>query len=302
MRRATSARSVTTAPATPHVTASDRLGLTIFLALAFHALIILGVGFEFEDEQPSETTRTLDVTLVSRKTEEAPQDPDYLAQENQRGGGNTQERVRPTQPEAQPSENERPAPSQVTRAPASPNEPQPARAQVVTRGDSEPKAVDRPEAPQTAERPEPDAAQLMRLGKEIAHLEARIDATQRAYSSKPKAKFLYANTRKFDEALYLNAWTQKVERIGNLNYPDQARRQALSGRLLMEVILHPDGSVRDIRVLESSNEPVLDEAARQIVRLAAPFAEVPAEVLEGKSELHIVRTWVFTNRNELVSR
>lgn len=293
---------MSTATAGRTITANDRLGLTLFLALAFHALIILGVGFEFEDPARRQRLHTLDVTLVHSRSEEAPEQPDYLAQENQQGAGDTRERVRPTRSESIPSPADIPGPSPSTAPPASPRPPQKEPPRVITRAPSDQQVQPTPDQPRVIEQERADAAQLIRLGKEIARLEARIDATQHAYSQRPKPRFLNANTRKFEDAAYLNAWTQKVERIGNLNYPDEARQRGLSGSLIMEVTLRPDGSLAGIRVLEPSDHPVLDEAAARIVRLAAPFAKVPAGVLGEHNELRITRTWVFTSRNELISR
>ena len=93
-----------------------------------------------------------------------------------------------------------------------------------------------------------------------------------------------------------------MEKIGNINYPDEAQRRNLSGSLILEVVLRPDGALRSVQLLRSSGHKVLDDAAIRIVRLAAPFAPVPADVLDGKNELRIVRVWMFTTGNELISR
>ncbi|PFN94356.1 energy transducer TonB, partial [Bacillus sp. AFS076308] len=67
-------------------------------------------------------------------------------------------------------------------------------------------------------------------------------------------------------------WRKKAERIGNLNYPDEARRQQIYGNLRLMVSINRDGSLYEVLVLESSGQPLLDQAAQRIVRLAAPFA------------------------------
>ncbi len=107
-----------------------------------------------------------------------------------------------------------------------------------------------------------------------------MESSKQLYSHSD-SKVLTANTRKVEDAAYLHAWIDKVEKIGALNYPDEARRRNLSGELELEVTLNADGSLVSIDLLRSSGHEVLDEAARRIVRLAAPFPAVPANVLDG---------------------
>lgn len=285
----------------PRVTAGDRLGLTLFLAIAFHALLILGISFQQEDPRQAETIQTLDVTLVQRASDTPPEKADYVAQEQQRGGGNTQERVRPEPEPTQPSIVEQPAPSQRTTAAAAPPEPESTAPQVLTRKESPEKTAEQTTAP-PAPTPAPiSAAELMQRSREIARLEARLESARQVYS-RNDSKVLTASTRKAEDAAYLNAWIRKVEQIGSLNYPDEARRRNLSGELELEVTLNADGSLLDIKLLRSSGHEVLDEAARRIVRLAAPFAAVPANVLDGDSELRIRRRWRFTTQDQLVGQ
>lgn len=285
----------------PRVTAGDRLGLTLFVAVAFHALVILGVSFQQEDPRKAETIPTLDITLVQTASDTPPEEADYLAQEKQRGGGNTRERVRAEPEPTQPSIVEQPAPSQQTTPPAAPPAPESSAPQVLTRQRAPEKTAEQSAAPQ-APTPAPiSAAELMQRSREIARLEARLESARNVYSKKD-SKVLTANTRKAADAAYLNAWIRKVEQIGSLNYPDEARRRNLSGELELEVTLNADGSLLDITLLRSSGHEVLDEAARRIVRLAAPFAAVPANVLDGDSELRIRRRWRFTTEDQLVGQ
>jgi len=93
----------------------------------------------------------------------------------------------------------------------------------------------------------------------------------------------------------MEAWRSKVERIGNLNYPDEARKRKLSGSLILDVALNPDGSVNDVVVRRSSGQKILDDAAIRIVHLAAPFAPFPADIRKDTDILHITRTWQFLN-------
>ena len=92
---------------------------------------------------------------------------------------------------------------------------------------------------------------------------------------------------------YLESWRRKVERIGKLNYPDQARARRLYGSLRLLVAIEGDGTLRDVRVIDSSGHKVLDEAAMRIVRLAAPYAPFPPGMRKQTDVLEIVRTWQF---------
>jgi len=79
------------------VTSTDRLALTLFFALALHAMIILGITFGTDDpETPVHDLPTLDITIATRETT-PPEEAEYLAQTSQDGGGNVAEKVRPQQ-------------------------------------------------------------------------------------------------------------------------------------------------------------------------------------------------------------
>ena len=136
----------------------------------------------------------------------------------------------------------------------------------------------------------------------IESLSTALDERLQAYAERPRRKWITARTREHAYAAYMEAWRQKVERVGNLNYPNEARRRALSGSLSLDVALNADGSVAEIFLRRSSGEKVLDDAAVRIVELAAPFARFPPSIREEVDLLHIERTWVFSSRNEFNSR
>lgn len=147
-----------------------------------------------------------------------------------------------------------------------------------------------------------DAAALVRRSLKMASLAAEVGQRMNAYAKRPRRTYISANTRKHKYAAYMEAWRAKVERIGNLNYPDEARRKRLSGELQLDVALNADGSVRQISVRRSSGHKVLDDAARRIVKLAAPYARFPKSIREETDILHIQRTWRFLNSNQFASR
>ena len=136
----------------------------------------------------------------------------------------------------------------------------------------------------------------------MASLSAELDQRLNAYAKRPKRKWISVRTREYKYASYMEAWRAKVERVGNLNYPNEARRKRLSGSLLLEVALNPDGSINAIELRRSSGHRVLDEAAVRIVKLAAPFAPFPKNILQETDILHIERTWRFLSSNQFASR
>jgi protein TonB len=277
-------------PENDSVTATDRFALTLFFAVAAHAMVILGITFGVHDNSPPPNILpTLDITVVTRETP-PPDEADYLAQSSQDGGGNVREKVRPTQ--AIPEQ----APAVI------PQQPVPTPTQVVTTAvaDRQLRQEDT-ETPET-EKPELTATQLIERSMEMVNLNAQLSESMQAYADRPRQVFVSARTQEFKYANYMREWVKKVERVGNLNYPDQARRQGLSGKLMLDVTMNADGTVRNISILKPSSHAVLDEAAIRIVNLAAPFAPFPPEILKEADILHITRTWEFSTTHRMQTR
>lgn len=132
---------------------------------------------------------------------------------------------------------------------------------------------------------------------EADSLQKQSDESPRSYEQYPRQVFVSARTREYKYADYMREWVKKVERVGNLNYPDQARREGLTGKLRMDVTLNADGVLLNTNITQSSGHPVLDEAALRIVNQAAPFLPFPPEILKDADILHITRTWVFTTEH-----
>ena len=272
------------------VTSTDRLALTLFFALALHAMIILGITFGTDDpETPEHDLPTLDITIATRKTP-PPDDAEYLAQTSQDGGGNVTEKVRPQ--EALPEQ----APQVQQQQPA------PTPSQVITTTEAHRDILqEKLEQPQTDTR-EITATELIERSMEMINLSEQLNESMQAYAKRPRQVFVSARTREFKYANYMSEWVRKVERVGNLNYPDDARRQGITGKLLLDVALNPDGTVRNITVLRPSGHSLLDEAAIRIVSLAGPYAPFPPEIRKNADVLHITRTWEFSTTNRMQTR
>jgi protein TonB len=264
------------------VTTTDRFALTLFFALAIHAIIILGITFGlYDDPAPVNALPTLDITVSNRKTP-APEEADYLAQTSQDGGGNISEKVKPVLavPEQAPA--------------VRPQQPEASPAQVLTAQSAEVQVHQEKTDTPEVEKPDLSAAELIERSMEMVNLSEQLSETMQAYAKRPRQIFVSARTQEFKYANYMAEWVKKVERVGNLNYPDEARRAGISGKLMLDVALNADGSVRDIKILRPSGHAVIDEAAIRIVNLAAPFAPFPPEILKQADILHITRTWEFS--------
>lgn len=294
---------MSTLSATHRVSSADRFGLTLFIAIALHLLLILGVGFELELFKPRELPQSLEIILVHSKSETPPDEADYLAQVNQRGGGEVQEKLRPSSPEAalhaRDEQGDAPENRPMSAPPPAPSEPQTTVLSTELRTST--RIEQRETPPEQPSIPAPTAAELMQRSREIARLAAEIQQRQQAYAQMPRERSISANTRESIYAAYQDSWRQKVERIGNLNYPDEARRQGLSGALLLKVSIRPDGSLVNVEVLRSSGQRALDEGAMRIVRMAAPYAPFPADMRREIDVLHITRVWQFQSGNQLAT-
>lgn len=284
----------------PAYSPQDRLGFAIFGAILTHMVLILGVSFSVP-KPAIDQVANLEITLVQTRSNKSPFDPQFLAQANQDGGGNADnsEIARSPLPVAELSEKN----DDLPHAQRLPQE------QVVTVREvksylAQPKARQKirlariDPAPREAQ-PEPENLGLLEdVREERARLSAEISRAWQEYQKRPQRKFLNARTQEYKYAVYVDAWRSKVERVGNLNYPSAARQMSLSGSLVLDVSVRVDGSIEAVIVRRSSGMKLLDDAARRIVQLAAPFDPFPQNIRQEADILHITRTWKF-NENAL---
>lgn len=281
-------------PSVAAVGSGDRLGFTFFLALVLHVFIILGISAKLP--QPTAHAQTIEVTLATHKSTKAPDKADFLAQQNQEASG-TEEQARQlaTERRAEFADTQirdvNPMPE--TRA-AAPTRREDQR--VVTTTANSPRHV------QLQVNPEPLHEQELREGllqeqtftAEIASLQAKLDRQQQEYAKRPRVRRLTSvATKESFDAQYLHEWSSKIEQVGNENYPAEALSRRITGNLRLSVVINPDGTIHEIKILQSSGQRILDQAAQQIVRLAAPFATFPPEIRRQADKLQIIRTWSF---------
>lgn len=280
----------------------ERFGFTIFLSACLHIMLIAGVGFSYLEE--SNSAPAIEITLAQYRSDIVPDEADFIAQENQSGSGSLDTAAAPSTPiEAEFHDEVIQQVDPIPQAPAPNQQVEPADLSLLTSFAAE-LSVDQQleeDAPET-DNPLSEQATPEELSLAIASLQAQLDLQQQEYAKRPrKYTISSASTQKRHDALYLDSWRKRIESVGNLNYPEQARAQEIFGSLRMLVALRPNGSVQEIRILQTSGQRVLDEAAVQIVSLAAPFDPFPPELREDVDILEIIRTWRFHRGNSFSS-
>ncbi len=288
-----------------------RIALALMASFALHG-IVLSTQFTLVNPRHFEDlTPPMEVVLVNAKSSEAPLNPEVLAQADLAGGGNVDEDRRAKSPlpyKPQPPE----ASEEAARARVKQLEEQARQLLTQLRNKA---AVET--APQTSPHRDVDSADLMAQASEAAKLQAQISRHWDEYQKRPRRDFVGANAKNYAYARYVEDWVAKVEKIGNLNYPEAARQQRLYGSLRLTVSLYADGTVESIDIDKSSGSKILDQAAINIVNLGAPYAPFPKEMREaiwkaggapsaftnqGGREIAfgITRTWTFTRSDQLV--
>lgn len=279
------------------VGASDRLSFCVFFAIAVHATFVLGVSFTIEPERMAPLT--VEVSLAQYQDDEEPEEADFLAQANQKGSGTEEEKREITVKEqaefrdVKPNEVARLEPESVM-----PKKEVAGRQVVVTKNDEVEERSDRkPEKEQKVEQTKEEKRTLLQRSLEIASLEAKLSDQKQAYAKRPRVTRLTAvSARKSSSAFYMYEWIRNLERIGNINYPEEARRKKLKGKVRFLASINHDGSVKEIEILQSSGYRVLDEAAVRIIKLAAPFPPFTEKMRKETDILEIIRTFDFRGR------
>nr|WP_328796938.1 energy transducer TonB [Luteimonas deserti] len=283
--------------ATPAVDEGARLGATLVLSLLVHGLLVLGVGFATEDAAP--VMPTLDVILTETTSPLTQAQADFLAQASNQGGGEHERSNRPREAQIGQVPQDTSGVAAMELRAQSPDAQPPTRDRVVasTRGASEMPAPD--PSQQTDPSTLPRGEQKIERDLAMARLAAEIHLRSERYARRPKRKFVSASTQEYAYAAYLRQWVDRVERVGNLNYPDEARRRQLAGELVISVAIRRDGSVERADIIRSSGTRLLDDAALGIARLAEPYPPLPATE-ENVDVLHVTRTWNFLPGGTLV--
>ncbi|MFN3879948.1 MAG: energy transducer TonB [Nitrincola lacisaponensis] len=309
-------------------TATDRFGLNLFLALALHGFLILAIGFKLPEAVRPQ--HTLDITLARYATETPPEEADFFAQADQLGSGESEEILDPSvieeslledphiheqapipqplaepEPEPEPEPPVEPTPPEPEPAPepeppAPPQTGEPSTPVVTAAPAPEQAPVQQRQQPATTPPPSTTgpSGSLLARSMEIASIQAQLSAQQQDQARRPRVRRLTSapSTMAHDDAIYLDNWRRRIESVGNMNYPEEARRNDINGSLRLLVAILPDGSVAEIEVLQSSGHAVLDNAAVRIVQMASPFQPFTNEMRRTTDRLEIIRTWKFEKR------
>jgi len=270
-------------------------------SLLIHA-VLLALKFQMLDPRKmADRGPPLEVALVNAKSTQKPTKADILAQANLDGGGNTDADRRARTPLPIPPRNTQSSDIAMTTRKAEALE---RRAQeLMTQLNAGPTAaLVLPEPVPVPDKAPPVAvADATQRTLEVMRLEAQIARDMDAYQKLPKRRQVGVRAEEYRFARYVEDWRQKVERVGNLNYPEAARQLKLYGNLILTVSIRADGSVEKVVIERSSGHRVLDAAATRIVEMAAPYSAFPSEIRRDTEILDITRTWTFARGDELRS-
>ena len=275
--------------------------IAVCTSVAIHLFLLLAVGAKiFDPKNFTPPHNALDVVLVNAKSANKPTRADALAQANLDGGGNTDEKRRAKTPlpalDQSAAKNEKLAQQRVTQLEQEVKT-------LMTQANSTAKILQGEINQQPSGAPKPlSPTALLQQSMEIQRLEAELAREHEAYQQRPKRKFVGGRTTEYRFAKFVENWRLKIERVGNLNYPEEAKRAGLQGQLQLTVAIKSNGEVEEIKVERSSGNKTLDQAAKRIVMLSAPFDRFPDSFKNDTDVLHITRTWIFGRDDTLTSK
>jgi len=272
----------------------DRLMTTLFLAGLFHGIVILGVSFSVQGLANRDSLPTLEVLLVSNRLPESAENPDadYLSQRSQQGSGNTTSQRRPESPQSSLVPIDNPGTPQGQALTSQQAGRERANAEVLASSGRANHTVRFTDAA-AEDSGSPQTPLLLRAGP-VSPLPSVDDSEQLVLKGRSARELVITpNTRESDVAVYLDAWKRKVERVGTLNFPLEARRDGLSGSPVLEVAVRANGEMEDIVVRKSSGHAELDQAALAILKLATPFDPFPSELRQRHDVLRFAYEWQF---------
>lgn len=275
-----------------------RLSLSMAFSLGLHAFVLFGIAFVVPNSKSIPVvSQPLEVTLVNSKSSSRPNNATAYAQSNLDGGGSTEDEHRAKTPFPVLGDSKHFTPEQAAERLRQLKQ---ESKRLLTRNKSDYfVALNKTQKQQNSSGA--DGHDLVQRSLEIVRLEAQISKSLDMYEKMPRRKFIGARTEEYNYAQYVEGWRAKVERIGNMNYPEAARSQKIFGKLTLTVTIRADGSVESIEVSRPSGQRILDASAIRIVKLAAPYPPFPPDIRKETDTLSITRTWTFTSTDRLES-
>ncbi len=282
----------------PKISQNDKLLFCLFLALAFHGLLFFGIGFKVPDLSSSSLNKTFNVVLAQFETETKPEKADFIGQADQLGGGESDELLAPSaiekaqfdDPNKTSSEPQLP-PQQLAEQKTSP--------ELIASSFAKKRASQKVENESQATEALPDTNALLQKSYELSGLIANLDSEQINQAKKSNRRQVSAAIHRSSDALYLDTWRRKIERVGNQNYPERAKLEKIYGNLTLKVAINQNGTINEVTIMKSSGKKLLDDAAIRIVRLAAPFSPLTDEMKKDTEILEIIRVWRFEQDNRV---
>lgn len=270
------------------ISSKDRNALTLTLACLFLAMVVLGISFTHSPSE-QEVLHSMDVILTKKANTEAPEEADFLASDNQLGGGTEDDKVRPQNIASATSPTEsglfkEETPEQRKKQTEQKNE------QLISQQQAQLKVQNSQDPKEKANEQNQDDKETP--AQRLARIESELAKKIEKYAKKPKSKYISSSTKAYEYAPYITQWVKKVERTGDLNYPEQAKRENFQGSVMLSVGIKTDGSIHEIKIIRPSPHNFLNEAAKHIVELSQPFDPLPL-TQERVDILYITRTWQF---------
>ncbi len=284
----------------PKISQSDKLLFCIFLALAFHGMLFFGVGFKVPNAKENQYGKTFNVVLAQFDAINKPEKADFIGQADQEGGGESEQLLTPTAREEaifnDPDRLASEAGSRQNRLMQSKKNAEViiGQGKLITQLKSNEEVIEQKNLP--------DAAELIDKSYQLSGLIANIDEQDQNQARKGRKRVVSASIHRDSDALYLDNWRRKIERVGNLNYPIKAKINNIYGNVTMKVAINPNGTINNVAIMQSSGNKILDRAALSIVRMAAPFSPLTNEMTKDTDILEIIRVWQFQPDNSLKTR
>jgi periplasmic protein TonB len=275
------------------------LAVSVAVSILLHA-VLLTIHFRFPEAiRWKADSQALEVVLVNSKTRDKPERARALAQANLDGGGNSDARLRATSP--LPTTNPKDPGRDLAETRRRQRDLEAEQQRLLTQARDSRSVMPKESQGQTpSEEPSPQVSGRDLADRSLAmlNLQAQIARQTQSYQERPRKRFIGANAREYRFAQYEEDWRAKIERVGTLNYPPEARGK-LYGTLRLTVTIRPDGSVESIDLDRSSGLKILDQAAFRIVQMAGPFAAFPESIRKDTDLLVITRTWFFAQGDKI---
>lgn len=274
---------------------NDNLMIFVIFAVIIHVLVILGINFS--KPKADKNSKSIAITLVTQEAKKAPKKAEFLAQNNQIGAGKKLDKPTPAAQQLASSGTKlyKPPQEKVIQQQST------ARKQVLTQQQAEQSIHLNKKAKKNTKKSQPKIS-MDALRRQVSELGAKI-RYQKPSSDQNRIKFVNSvSAHKYLASQYITDWQRKIESMGNLNYPAIAKRPGFSSSLTMDVGIKPDGSIYSLRIRKSSGYASLDNAAKRIVKLSAPFPPLPKILLKELDVLVITRVWKFSDESGLNTR